>query len=73
MPHRRAFHQITMKIVSHTVRFFKLKPVRVSMHNNNKAVAKQQMFLARFLSLKRLSLTLLDGGNEVLQRYSQTT
>ena len=43
------------------------------MHNNNKAVAKQQMFLARFLSLKRLSLTLLDGENEVLQRYSQTT
>ena len=43
------------------------------MHNNNKAVEKKQMFLARFLSLRRLSLTFLDRENKVLQRYSQTT
>lgn len=37
------------------------------MHNNNKAVAQQQMFLARFLSLRRLSLPFLDRENNVLQ------
>lgn len=50
MPHRRAFHQITMKIVSHTnnygytARFFKLKHVRAACITITKQLQRNRCF-----------------------------